>query len=111
MKPQNYSVKFQNSLAESRITPGSQRGKEPVSKTPTVRNGHRAQRKLTKYQQRLAQSKAGKIHQPMKPTSLNAKSGDRALDGEQMAQAYSSQRAAEKAQEAKHAETMTGKIL
>lgn len=51
MKPQNYSLKFQNSLADSRITPGSQHGRIPASKdAPEARNGHRSQRKLTRYE-------------------------------------------------------------
>jgi hypothetical protein len=47
MKPQNYSLKFQNSLADSRITPGSQHGKAR-GREPDTRNGLRAIRKLTK---------------------------------------------------------------
>lgn len=51
MKPQNYSLKFQNSLADSRITPGSQHGNgvfKSGCKSGTVRNGLRAVRKPTK---------------------------------------------------------------
>jgi hypothetical protein len=110
MKPQNYSLKFQNSLADSRITPGSQHGKEPLSKAPKARNGHRSQRKLTKYQQSVAESKVGKAARPTKPKSLNAKGGEVNLDEQQMAQEYATQRGIEKAQEAKLAENLTGKI-
>lgn len=108
MKPQNYSLKFQNSLAESRIIPGSQHGKEPVSKTPKARNGHRSQRKLTKYQQSLVQKKISKV---ARPKSLNAQDGRRSPEKQQMSQNYATQRAAEKAQEAKTAEKLTGKII
>ncbi|RDW56887.1 hypothetical protein BP5796_12954 [Coleophoma crateriformis] len=71
MKPQNYSLKFQNSLADNWVTPGSQHGKEPAGKAPKARNGLRAVRKLTKYQQRLAQSKVGKAPRLPKLKSQN----------------------------------------
>lgn len=73
MKPQNYSLKFQNSLADSRITPGSQHGKEPASKSEKARNGQRAPRKLTKNQQRLANRKAAKV---VKSAKLNSPGGN-----------------------------------
>lgn len=52
MKPQNYSLKFQNSLADVRITPGSQHGVSRArAHTP---NGQRAIRKLTKAEAKKA---------------------------------------------------------
>ena len=46
MKPQNYSVKFQNSLADCRIIPGSQHLLQRSN--ALIPNGQRALRKPTK---------------------------------------------------------------
>lgn len=99
MKPQNYSLKFQNSLADSRITPGSQHGKEPASKGLKARNGHRVPRKLTKNQQRLSQSK---IVKPQKAAKLNCpaiSAGKSTLEKEAaLAAAFERARAVEKSE-------------
>ncbi|RDW56736.1 hypothetical protein BP6252_13991 [Coleophoma cylindrospora] len=95
MKPQNYSLKFQNSLADNWITPGSQHGKEPAGKAPKARNGQRAVRKLTKFQQRLAQSKVGK---PPRLPKLKSQNLDKdALERELVAGNAVTQPAVEKA--------------
>lgn len=101
MKPENYSLKFQNSLADSRIIPGSQPGKGPISNAPKARNGHRAPRKLTKYQQSVAAGKVGK-----KTAMLNSKPETKG-DTRKM-EDHLKQRATEKESEAARAATMTG---
>jgi len=63
MKPQNYSLKFQNSLADSRVIPGSRPGKTSASAASTTRNGLRATRKPTKYEQKLALNRVAKTLQ------------------------------------------------
>jgi len=55
MKPQNYSLKFQNSLADTRITPGSQHGngvRGAGRNGHGVRKGQRAVRKMTRREAR-----------------------------------------------------------
>lgn len=100
MKPQNYSLKFQNSLADNRITPGSQHGKRPAAKAPKAHNGYRALRKLTKYQRGLAQSKVGKTLRPAKPKPQNSDRG--AIEGKQMAQDSPTQQPVKKVLLTKH---------
>lgn len=68
MKPENYSVKFQNSLADSRIIPGSQPGAKHGAK-PSTPNGQRAMRQPTKAQIK----KKSRITKKQKNLSSNSK--------------------------------------
>lgn len=106
MKPQNYSLKFQNSLADSRITPGSQHGKSPISNAPKARNGHRAPRKLTKYEQLAA--KRGVVKKKKgNAATLNSKVED-AQEEKERKEAYAEKREHEKVIEKEIVADLTG---
>ncbi|KAL2061691.1 hypothetical protein VTL71DRAFT_7069 [Oculimacula yallundae] len=52
MKPENFSLKFQNSLADSRITPGSQHLAARSTSNASIPRGQRAVRRPTKAESR-----------------------------------------------------------
>jgi len=118
MKPQNYSLKFQNSLADCRIIPGSQHLLSR-SNNAVVPNGARALRKPTKLELRKATgriSKGSSARKAALATDLHTVPSASPLvqllskkaQKKAQAHAYANQRAVEKRNEAEMAVSIKG---
>jgi hypothetical protein len=113
MKPQNYSLKFQNSLADCRITPGSQ---HLVSRNKAVvPNGQRASRRPTKAELRKSQGKVAKAVNTRRSGPASSSSTtplvqllSKKAQKKAQAQAYAEQRAMEKKREVEIAASSKG---
>lgn len=117
MKPQNYSLKFQNSLADCRITPGSQ---HLISRTNAkAPNGSRALRQPTKAELRKAVGRISKDTSARKgPVASSDVSAtplvqllSKKAQKKAQAQAYAENRAVEKRREVKVAAARKGRNL